>query len=144
MSTNEAPDIAEALMLVARELDAPRDLEGTLQAIVESAQRSMPGIDHVGISISHRSGEIETKAATGELVWKLDSIQYDVGQGPCVYAVERESVVRLEHAPQDGRWPDYLPAAVDMGLRSQLGLGLFNDDETLGGLNMYSTSSDTI
>ena len=37
---------------------------------------------------------------------------------------------------------DYL--AVEKGLRSQLGIALYQDAETLGGLNMYSINSDTI
>ena len=34
--------------------------------------------------------------------------------------------------------------AVEMGLRSQLGTQPYADEHTLGGLNMYSTSVDTI
>src|SRR6478735_10562332 len=34
--------------------------------------------------------------------------------------------------------------AVAKGLRSQIGMRLYTERETLGGLNMYSTSSDTI
>src|SRR3954454_21438477 len=91
MTTNDPPGVAESLTLVARELNAPRDLQSTLQTIVDSAQRSMPGIDHVGISISHSNGRIETRAATGELVWKLDSLQYDLREGPCVHSIEADA-----------------------------------------------------
>jgi GAF domain-containing protein len=33
---------------------------------------------------------------------------------------------------------------VEVGLRSQLGLRIFTDGQTLGGLNLYSTASDTV
>src|SRR3954447_24849326 len=75
MTTNDPPGVAEALSLVAREINAPPDLQGTLQTIVESAQRAMTDIARVGISISHSNGGIETRAATSELVWKLDALQ---------------------------------------------------------------------
>ena len=39
-----------------------------------------------------------------------------------------------------GSWP----RAVQLGLRSHLGIRLYVEDETLGALNMYSTSTDTI
>ena len=39
----------------------------------------------------------------------------------------------LADARHDNRWPDYLPKAVEKGLRSQLALRLFNEDQTLGG-----------
>ena len=144
MSSAKGLDAARSLALLAREINQPRDLDATLQAIVESAQRSMPGIDQVGISIAHRDGTIETRAATGDLVWQLDSLQYGINEGPCVYAIKVEPVVKVEHALHEPRWPRYMPQAVEMGLRAQLGLALYNDAVTLGGLNMYSTSSDTI
>jgi len=53
-------------------------------------------------------------------------------------------VVRVENARQEQRWPRYIPRAVEAGLRSQIGVQLYVDEETLGGLNLYSTSSDTL
>jgi GAF domain-containing protein len=144
MATTDRSDIADSLAQVAREINAPHDLGSTLQAIVESAQRSLPGIDHVGITLAHSNGQMETKAATGDLVWDLDKIQYELHEGPCVYAIEAATVVKVDDARHEQRWPNFIPAAVEKGLRSQLGIALYNNAETLGGLNMYSTSSDTI
>ena len=45
-------------------------LRSTLQAIVETAQRSLAGIDHAGVSVTHRDGRIETLAATDQLVMR--------------------------------------------------------------------------
>jgi GAF domain-containing protein len=61
-----------------------------------------------------------------------------------VDSLHTESMVVLEHARTDERWPHYLPRAVELGLRAQLALRLYNDGETLGGLNLYSTESDTV
>jgi GAF domain-containing protein len=136
--------VAQALTDAARAIDQPRTLEATLDAIVESAVTTVPGFDHVGISVVHRGGRIETLAGTGQIVWDLDTLQYDLGQGPCVDAIREFPVVAVEHAADDPRWPDYMPAAVKSGLRAQLGVRLFNDAETLGGLNLYSLDSETI
>ena len=46
----------------------------------------------------------------------------------------------VEDAATDPRWPRYLPQAVARGIGSQLGLQLYTDEETLGALNLYSTS----
>jgi GAF domain-containing protein len=140
----ERPDIADALAVSARHIITPRDLDTTLDVIVQTAQRSLPGMEHVGISIAHHRGKIETKAATDQLVWELDSLQYDLNEGPCLHAIEAERVVRVEHAHHEQRWPRYIPRAVEFGVRSQLGIRLYVEEETLGGLNMYSTSHDTI
>lgn len=143
MSTSPA-DVAAALDVAARTINSSPTVEGTLDAIVHAAKASVPGFDEVGVSIVHHDGTIETKAATGQLVWDLDALQYELGAGPCVEAMRDEPVVMAETIRHDQRWPGYVPRAVEAGLRSQLGVQLFLDERTLGGLNMYSTSSDTI
>ncbi len=37
------------------------------------------------------------------------------------------------------RWPRYFSRARDLGLRSQMGLRLYAERETVGGLNLYAT-----
>lgn len=53
-------------------------------------------------------------------------------------------VVRVERLHLETRWPTFVLAATAEGVRSQLGLRLYDDKSTLGGLNLYSTTSDTI
>lgn len=138
------PNIAYALAQAAREIGSARDLPTTLDAIVHTALLSLPGIDHVGISIAHKNGrgQIETVAATHELVWELDALQYELEEGPCVYAIHGDPVTVVEHAAQEQRWPRYMPLAVERGIRAQMGLRLYIDDRTLGGLNLYSVHAD--
>jgi GAF domain-containing protein len=138
------PGIAEALVLVAREINEPRSLESTLDTIVQTAARSLPGIEHVGVTIASRDGTLETKAGTDQLVWQLDQLQYDLGEGPCVHAIRKEPITKIEHACLESRWPLFMPPAIGLGLRSQLGLRLYTERETFGGLNLYSTSADII
>lgn len=136
--------IATALAAAAREINASKDVDAMLDTIVRVAKRDMPDIDMVGISIAHRDGRVETRAATDDLVHELDNLQYELHEGPCVHSIEAEPVVLVEDLRHEQRWPAYVPLAVRRGLRAQLGLRLYVEDETLGGLNMYSLSSDTI
>jgi GAF domain-containing protein len=144
MASASNPDLARAFAEIAREINSPTDLDDTLQTIVEAAARSLPDIDHVGITLAHSDGRMETKAATDQLVWDLDKLQYDLHEGPCVHAIEAGPVVKVEHVESEERWPRFMPRAIERGLRSQLGVQLYVEEETLGGLNMYSTSADTI
>jgi GAF domain-containing protein len=148
MVTKSRPDVVEALEEAAHAINGGRSLEETLDAIVHTALRSVPGFDHVGISITHKDGRVETKAATDDLVWKLDLLQYELGEGPCLDAIRSPAgvgrSVAVEYAGRDQRWPTYMPLAVEAGLRAQLGVQLYATDGTVGGLNMYSTTSDTV
>jgi transcriptional regulator with GAF, ATPase, and Fis domain len=141
---NQRVQIADAITRVARAVNAPNDLQCQLDTIVKVARDSMPEIDHVGVSVAHRDGTVETKAATGDLVHQLDQLQYSLGEGPCLHAIEAEPVVVVEQTWKETRWPRFMTEARDLGLRSQMGLRLYVDERTRGGLNLYSTSSDTI
>jgi GAF domain-containing protein len=137
--------LAHAMERAAREIGARRDLATNLNTIVDVARRSMPGVDHVGVTRAHREGHLMNIAATDQLVRDLDDFQCALNEGPCVHAIWTDPVIVVERARHDQRWPRYSPAAVRVGVRSQLGLRLFVDPgETLGSLNMYSTTSDTI
>ena len=138
-------DIAAAIAEAARSINQHRSLEDTLSTIADVARTSVPGFDQVGISTVDRKGNVQTRAATGELVWELDRIQYGLGEGPCVDTLQGSDVVVVPAIRHDQRWPRYVPQAVEAGLKSQLAVKLFLDDEgILGGLNLYSTTSDSI
>lgn len=133
--------LADVLAAAARTIDHQTNLADTLDSIASAAQLSIPDIDEVGISIMHRNGRIETRAATGQLVWVLDNLQYELGEGPCVSAMREFPVVRVDDLRHDQRWPRYVPRALSAGLRAQMAVRLYLEDETLGGLNMYATRS---
>ena len=145
MSHQPSDDVASALAEAARTIDAPRTVEETLDAIVRAAVASVHGFDHVGISIVHRNGGIETMAATDQLVWDLDALQYRLDEGPCVTAMRDQPVVVAPEIRHDQRWPRYVHEAVRLtGLKAQLAVQLYADDETIGGLNLYSVESASI
>jgi len=137
-------DVAAALAVATRDLGDPQDLDATLGTIVRVARDSMPDIDHVGISVSYRDGRVETRAMSDEVVGQLDRLQYALGEGPCLHAMDSHATVVVAHARHEQRWPQFIPAAVRMGLRSQLGVRLHVGEHTIGALNLYSFSTDEI
>ncbi|MGZ5418781.1 MAG: GAF and ANTAR domain-containing protein [Nocardioides sp.] len=137
-------EIAEALAKAAREIDSQHDHASTLDAIVHTAARSLPDIDHAGITIAHHDGRIETRAGTDPLVWELDALQQELDEGPSVHVLTVDEVTTVNHLRRETRWPQYVPRAVERGLKAQMGLRLYVEDETLGGLNLYSTRTEVI
>jgi GAF domain-containing protein len=138
-------DIGAAVAAAARSINQHTTLEETLATIAAVARTSVPGFDQVGISTIDRKGNVTTRAATGELVWVLDRLQYALGEGPCVDTLRGAQVVVAPRIRHDQRWPEYVPQAVAAGLKAQLAVKLYLDDEgTLGGLNLYSTAADDI
>ncbi len=138
-------DIAASLAESARLINTPQTFEETLDAIVRASLVSVVGFDHVGITVMHRDGTFETKAATDQVVWELDDLQYSMDEGPCVSAMRDEELVQAPNIQHEQRWPRYVPEAVKRtGLQAQLAVHLEANGKTLGGLNLYSTRSASI
>jgi GAF domain-containing protein len=144
MTNDQERGLALALREASRSINSPHSLDATLEMIVEVAANSVPGIDHVGISVAHKDGRLETVAASDRFVNELDELQYKFGEGPCVHAIEADAIVVVPDARHEQRWPRFIREAVARGLRSQLGLRLHADDHTMGALNLYSVSQDDI
>lgn len=138
-------DITIALAEAARTIGRSRTQDETLETIAVTARSSLPGFDHVGVSTIDKRGQVHTRAATSPLVRELDALQYQLREGPCYDSLVAANVVSAPHIEHDQRWPKYVPAAVKAGLRSQLAVKLYLDDEgTVGGLNLYSTTQSEI
>jgi len=58
---------------------------------VHATRDTVPGFDHVGISVLHRDGTIETQAATAPFARVNDSLQYELSEGPCMQALARRT-----------------------------------------------------
>lgn len=140
--TSDTTRIAAALTEAARAIDGQQSLDHTLDAIVRAAQQTVPGFEHVGISVTGKgnghAGTIETRAGTGRLVWEVDELQYKLGEGPCYDAIVNGGVTVMEDVSTEQRWPRYVEEVEHLGLRAQMGLQLYTDDGALGGLNFYA------
>ena len=110
-----------------------------IDSIIDVAKQLIPGT-HIGICIAGDTGTLTTLAGTDPLVFALDDMQYAVDEGPSLTAVREGHTVIIDDAESEHRWPRFMPYAINMGLRSHLGLPIYVQDQTLGGLNLYSTT----
>ena len=139
----QAPlELAETFAEVALALLSEPDLDRTLQRIVDTAVKSVPGCDHAGISLIERR-RITTRAASDEVPHAVDAIQYETDSGPCLDAIREHQAFFVDDLREETRWPDFATRATDAtGVRSALSLRLFADDDTMGALNLYSKQPD--
>ncbi len=112
----------------------------TFEAVVRRAVEVVPGCDGASVTLRKRRGRAETVAATDTESKELDAIQYSLGQGPCLDAAFDEGSVVVRSVPAETRWPAWSEAATTRGLGSVMAIRLHNRDETLGALNLYSTT----
>jgi GAF domain-containing protein len=135
-------ELAQTLSDVARSLQDEPNLSHTLQGITEAAVQTVPGARYAGISEVQGRRTIVTRAATAEVVMKIDQVQYATRQGPCVDAIYKQQTFRLGDMFTEHRWPDFIEQTVGMGIRGMLSFQLYVVRDNLGALNLYSDTPD--
>ncbi len=108
---------------------------GTLQQIVDLAERTIDGCDAAGV-LSVGQGNAVTGASSDPAVVTLDGLQIALGEGPCLQASTTGTTWYAEDLIDDARWPAFAPAAVAAGIRCVLAYSLL--DERQSALNLYA------
>ena len=132
--------VAENLASVARQLEGEDTPVRTWQRIVDLAVNTLDGCEMAAISLVHTAGRIDTPVFTDKLALRVDEIQYETGQGPCLQSIRDHEVVVASDLAAEDRWPQFSRrAAAETGIRSMIGFRLFVREDTLGALNLYSS-----
>ncbi|TDU83897.1 GAF domain-containing protein [Kribbella voronezhensis] len=134
----ELRELIAVMTDVAETLQLPIDLTDALAVITRSAAESVPGVDHVSISVTARNHQIQTLAPTDPVAVRADELQYTLREGPCYEAVHGRPVVQVDDLATDPRWPSYgAQAACLFGLGSQLAFQFEAAPHVRGALNLY-------
>jgi GAF domain-containing protein len=84
-------------------------------------------------------GSAPLTVATSSLARTADAAQFELGEGPCVTALEQHRVVRSDSLATDASWPRYAGRARRLGVESVLAIPLVLHDTVIGVLAMYAT-----
>ncbi len=76
-------------------------VEMTLRSITTAALETVPGVEQAGITLVTGRYEIESRAATSETPRKLDDIQQELREGPCVQSAWEHETVYAEDLAQN-------------------------------------------
>ena len=142
MNEYTGQELAQRMGELALRLQDEDSRDGTLRAIVHAALDLVPGTKWAGISLI-QGKRVTVEASSHNLVFELDQLQCDFGEGPCLSAIGHQHTVRVADLAGPGqRWPRFTAAAVERGVRSMMSLRLFVRRETLGALNLYAGEPD--
>jgi GAF domain-containing protein len=119
---------------------AQRTREEALQGLAASASNNIPGVDFVSITVHDADDGLRTVAASDPLAEQLDTLQYDLREGPCYAAVTDERFVLINDLAAASDFPRYGTRAADVGVRAQAAIQLVHDGERAG-LNLYARST---
>jgi hypothetical protein len=135
---NARHELAMRMAELARTTAAPSTLKQILDGVTAAVVELVPGADLAGVLLVKKGGAFESLAETDSLVAKLDDLQHEFSEGPCAEAALQDTIVRSDDLRSEPRWPQFAPAAVELGVLSGLSFKLYTADRTAGALNVFS------
>ncbi|MCW2778044.1 MAG: hypothetical protein JWN17_1769 [Frankiales bacterium] len=107
-------------------------------------RRALPraGVDGAGVALVTRAGHRATVCATDAVAARLEEAQFVLGEGPCVDASAGRSPVLLDDLLDlsrwtRARWPGFLEAAGEVGVRAVFAFPLRLGTVAFGALDLY-------
>lgn len=95
-------------------------------------------VDGAGVFLGVEEAQLDLVTATDAKVTRIDAVQMEVGNGPCLDAYRRGEQVLSEDLTTETRWPAaYLETAATAGFGAVAGLPMPVDDRPIGALNLY-------
>jgi hypothetical protein len=138
--TVDPNQLAEDFGELARSLEEHDDPDALLAEIVAAAVAMVPGADEGSISVVTARRQVGSQAPTGDLPSKVDALQEETQQGPCLDAAFEQQTVRVADTASENRWPQFAKRASEAGAASMLSLQLYVEGDNLGALNLYDES----
>jgi GAF domain-containing protein len=131
-------ELAEATRAMAK----AKGTDLTLDRAVEMATDLIEHCDLAAISLVGADG-VSTLAASRDALKKMDQLQHELGEGPCVTALRQTDVLVVTNVAEDPRWPQWGPrVASELGVCSAASFRLFIDAKNLGAITLYARKVD--
>ncbi|QCQ91402.1 ANTAR domain-containing protein [Rhodococcus sp. SGAir0479] len=140
-STGLEQRLRSAIEGMARDMrDEHADLDATLAVITRAAVDLVPGAEHADITLITKGERFESRAGTSDLPRRIDDLQQDVQDGPCLQAIWEHETVQVDDMEDEDRWPKFAREAARAGVLSMLAFQLYTTESNLGALNLLSSS----
>jgi len=133
------PTINNAFRQMSALIYAGADAGSIHQSLVDAACRLVEGCDRASMLVRTRDRFV-TAASTDDIARRIDQIELEVGEGPCVDAIISEA---YQHDADltDSRtpWPRFTERIVtETPVRSAIGYRLLLEGDKVGALNLFS------
>jgi GAF domain-containing protein len=141
MRADPERELQDSLARLSEVLTGVGPLNETLLEVASFAAAAIPGADGAGLTLIETQG-VDIMVASADFVRAVDKVQYGIGEGPCLLAVESRATQRSGSLGREPRWPRFGPRAGRLGVHSALSLPLILGDRVVGALNVYARAHD--
>ncbi|WP_461172223.1 GAF and ANTAR domain-containing protein [Arthrobacter sp. Z1-9] len=132
-----ADELAAVFARFSNVLLTEETVSSALRLITEAAVLAVNDAAGAGVSLLDTNGNRSSAASTSPIVAQADTLQYELGQGPCLSAWASGYPVDIADVHTDLRWPEWGMAAGGLGLRSCVSVPLLSGDLAFGAIKIY-------
>jgi hypothetical protein len=118
--------------------DEGPSMGGRLQRLCRAASRDLTATG-VGVSVMSRAGGVLATAASSPGSARVEELQFELGEGPCLTACRTGSPVLVPDLEQTTAitWPGYASAALSYGVHAVFAFPMQDGATRLGALDVY-------
>lgn len=131
--------MAQVLSAFASNLVRSYDAQAILDELCRTVAEILP-VDGAGVMLDDDEGKLRFVAASDEVVRRIEGLQIELGEGPCLQAARTgQQVVVPDLAAPKQPFVRFAPRALEVGLRAvySFPMGLAVEHGPIGALNLY-------
>ena len=140
MNEPEITDPYRVFETLARLIYTGTTFEEVYQHLVDTAPRVVEGCDHASLMLACRDG-YETAAASDNVARHIDALERELGEGPCVDAIDDEAGQIDPDISKHSTWPRLAERVLaETPVRGMAGFRIVLEGQKIGALNLFSDS----
>lgn len=140
--------IRAAMAELASNFVGDTGIDSILESVTAHAVELIGGVDFADILLID-DHHYRSMAPTDPLATRLDELQLEKREGPCLEAAAENPVILCEDLAADPRWPQFAAAAVEEGIGSMMSFQLYSYKKPRnrgsvsgrGALNLFSRNT---
>jgi GAF domain-containing protein len=114
-------------------------IEPFLAEVARWAAGTVGSAHSCGLTVSATARTPRMGATSDELAQRMDAVQYDVEDGPCLTCLRDGIIVRVGDLGMDSRWPAFAARGRQEGVGASLSVPMLVGDHVAGAVNLYAT-----
>ena len=144
MSEPDTNDPYHVFQTLARLIYSGSTFEEVYQHLVDMATRIVAGCDHASLMLAQRDG-YATAAASDDIARRIDAIERELGEGPCVDAIDEEAGQIDSDITRHSSWPRLAERVLaETPVRGMAGYRIVIEGKKVGALNLFSDTPDAL
>lgn len=132
--------LSDVLTTFASRLVTGYEITDILDALCHRVAEVLP-VTGAGVMLADEAHTLMFVAASDDVVRRIEGLQIDMGEGPCLHAYQTGEQVVVADLRSSDRFPKFAPRALEEGLCAVFSFPMRTQDDSIGALNLYRDSA---